>query len=104
MKASPARLAQIVAWKKRNPIRVRAANIKCAYGITVSEVEAMRVLQSGVCALCRLRPSNRIDHDHTTGKVRGLLCNSCNTALGSYEKILAEVGALKISAYLNTAH
>lgn len=51
--------------------------------------------QNGVCAICR-RPSTRkvldrksalvIDHDHKTKKVRALLCNNCNTAIGLFKE------------------
>lgn len=46
-------------------------------------------LQNGVCAICGRTPSSNrklsLDHDHSTGKFRGLLCVSCNTLLGLYE-------------------
>ena len=59
--------------------------IKRNYGITVENYDAMYAEQGGLCAGCR--QSNKgsrfhIDHCHTTGIVRGLLCNKCNIALG----------------------
>ncbi|WP_409071688.1 endonuclease VII domain-containing protein [Burkholderia pseudomallei] len=48
--------------------------------------------QGGVCAICKRAPSGRgiaavlhVDHDHTTGIVRGLLCTRCNRALGAFD-------------------
>lgn len=41
--------------------------------------------QQGVCAICKEAPTSRplyIDHNHTSGKIRGLLCNSCNLGIG----------------------
>ena len=70
------------------------------YGITEAEYNEMLVSQKGVCKLCgksesiksdtpRQRGKERklaVDHDHKTGKVRGLLCYRCNLDLGLYEK------------------
>lgn len=58
------------------------------YGITLDDYAQMLKRQGGKCALCATdTPSGRwgrfvVDHCHTTGRVRGLLCNSCNVALG----------------------
>lgn len=61
------------------------------YGIQSSDVFKMFVGQLGVCKICRQGPESTrnnghkylaVDHCHTTGVVRGLLCMSCNTALG----------------------
>jgi hypothetical protein len=59
------------------------------YGLTPEQYEQMLTEQNGVCAICRIsKPSkNRlsVDHDHTTGKVRGLLCVPCNRTVGYLE-------------------
>jgi hypothetical protein len=43
--------------------------------------------QGGICAICRETKIDRIDHDHKTGKVRGLLCHCCNAALGLFRDL-----------------
>lgn len=63
----------------------RTAYLKNAYGITEQEYRKLLRRQHGVCAICGAKPKNQtlaVDHDHETGKVRGLLCRSCNVALG----------------------
>ncbi len=79
--------------KKAEPYRSQVLRRK--YGITVSDYEEILKNQEYKCAICKTyNPGKRrgswpIDHDHKTGKVRGLLCWSCNSALGllkdSYE-------------------
>ena len=63
-------------------------HLKARYGITLDQYRQMLVDCNFCCALCDGPPIGRwkalhIDHNHTTGKVRGLLCIGCNTALGS---------------------
>ena len=59
---------------------------KSLYGITQDEYDAMYENQGGVCAICGGVNANRrtlgVDHNHTTGKIRGLLCHACNTGIG----------------------
>jgi hypothetical protein len=60
------------------------------YGITAADYERMFAEQDGKCLICRTDKTGRwsffhVDHDHATGKVRGLLCVSCNTRLGWFE-------------------
>lgn len=56
-----------------------------SYGMSEAQVTAMREAQGGVCAICRTAPAVHVDHDHVTGKVRGMLCFSCNAALGHFK-------------------
>lgn len=60
------------------------------FGLTFDEYINLRKTQNDCCAICGESQENlavglNIDHNHVTGKVRGLLCNSCNTALGSFK-------------------
>jgi len=62
----------------------RSAYLRKRYGLTLADYEAMEAAQGGVCALCAKPPVGgflRVDHCHRSGRVRGLLCPSCNTAL-----------------------
>ena len=60
------------------------------YGLTLADYDAMLEKQSGMCAICKTsQPGGRgkhrafvVDHCHTSGRVRGLLCSMCNTAIG----------------------
>ena len=66
----------------------RGRNLRVKFRLTVDEYETMLAKQDGVCAICRRPPQKKrlaIDHNHTTGKIRGLLCAGCNTALGRLE-------------------
>jgi hypothetical protein len=97
------------AWKEKNRERYLASRrrrrrdrleagsqevrrqILCKYGLTLEQYSEMLAKQGGCCAICGLpeRARNQhgqlslsVDHSHTSGRVRGLLCRSCNTILG----------------------
>jgi hypothetical protein len=68
--------------------------LKQKYNLSLDDFEALLRKQGNRCAICfksiegetlgGVRRAN-VDHDHATGKVRGLLCTGCNTALGKFE-------------------
>ena len=56
-------------------------------GITIEDFNRMNKIQQGKCCICKKIPDGqilRLDHDHNTGKIRGLLCNHCNIGLGYF--------------------
>jgi hypothetical protein len=69
--------------RQRELYRVRSEE---RLGLKPGDYERMLARQGGACAICGSPPGKHrlaIDHNHETGKVRGLLCIRCNTALGS---------------------
>jgi hypothetical protein len=55
------------------------------HGITAADYARLLAEQGGVCAICGKKPGRRslaIDHEHGNGRIRGLLCDSCNIAIG----------------------
>ena len=76
----PCRRAYIKAWKAKNPDKVREFQWK-AQGIDVNEAWAA-LKSTSTCQLCGSEDKLVPDHCHETGKVRGVLCGSCNRALG----------------------
>ncbi len=70
------------------------------YGITLVEYEALLLAQADRCACCRNLAEKTlcVDHDHLTGKIRGLLCDGCNRSLGSLGDSVE--GVEKALAYL----
>lgn len=78
-------------WRKDNLDKsrriARESKLKIKYGITLEQYEAIYKEQNGCCAGCGLHQSIvkrtlHLDHCHSTGKIRGLLCDNCNLALG----------------------
>ncbi len=88
-------------WQKANPDKhrdnCRRQLLRGKYGITPADYDAMVVAQGGRCAIClACRADTRgrrfyIDHDHSTGKVRGLLCHYCNVGIGSLKDSITVV-------------
>ena len=76
-------------------------SIKRLYGIDAADYAVLLKKQDGKCALCRADKNNKgkqrfdVDHDHKTGKVRGLLCSRCNRKLGFLDDSAFVVSALK---------
>ena len=65
-------------------------NLRWRYGITGKDREQMLIDQNNKCKCCETeltKDNYRVDHCHTTGRVRGMLCSDCNLSLGHYEKI-----------------
>ncbi|MGD6750825.1 endonuclease VII domain-containing protein [Streptomyces sp. BH105] len=62
----------------------RAGHLKRQYGITEAERDELVAAQVGVCCICLDAPAVHVDHCHETGRVRGVLCFSCNAALGQF--------------------
>lgn len=79
-------------WSKAHP-EVRKAQYKSQnlkkYGVSLDEFGKMLIAQNGVCKICRQKCSTgrdlAVDHDHESGRVRGLLCSSCNNGLGRFQ-------------------
>lgn len=86
------------AYKKRNPDVGKNGYLKRNYKITLDQYNQMLLDQNLVCAICLKEETSvdkklgkvkdlAVDHCHTTGKVRGLLCWKCNTSLGKLDSI-----------------
>jgi len=79
-------------WRRRNPKKVFGAELKKRYNITSEDYYALLEQQNKKCAICGNPETTKrkgkvwrlsVDHDHKTGKVRGLLCQNCNKMLGN---------------------
>ncbi len=75
-------------YAKAHPKRARNYQLWYRYGLTQAEYQALRKKQGGKCSICGKKQWKlRVDHDHKTGKVRGLLCEHCNKMLGLPETV-----------------
>jgi hypothetical protein len=82
-------------YRIANPDKVRSAQLKARYGLSLLEWQALWEKQKGLCSICRCvleKDTVHTDHCHTTKKVRGLLCRHCNRGLGAF---LDSIGILK---------
>ena len=72
---------------------VKRSQVIYKYGMSVDEYDHWMEAQEGVCDICEGQHERLvIDHDHETGVTRGILCYSCNIALGYYEKYSDRLG------------
>lgn len=75
--------------RQYKPGELRERNLKAKFNLTSEQYELLLSTQSGVCGICEEKCSVRsflsVDHDHATGRIRGLLCSACNMALGGFK-------------------
>jgi len=69
---------------QRNKEKVSKKVFANRYGISIEEYENLILSHCGKCAVCKKTDKLFVDHDHKSGKVRGLLCRKCNTGLGYF--------------------
>lgn len=73
--------------ENRNPASIRNNNLRNKYGFSEMEYKKMYLEQGGRCAICKRNYDKlQVDHNHTTKKVRGLLCFKCNSAIGNFDE------------------
>jgi len=72
----------------------REYHLRRRYGIGQADVDAMIAAQDGVCAACETDEPKHVDHDHETGRVRGVLCFLCNQALGNVRDEISRLRGL----------
>lgn len=85
-------------WHKRNPKKAQEYNLRRLYKLSIEELEELKRKQDFKCAICEKEKQLCVDHDHKTGRLRGLLCKPCNLALGNLGD--TETSILKVLAYL----
>lgn len=76
----------------KNLNKRKSQKLQKAYGISFDQKLTMFDKQNGVCEICKVQFKNvtaaHVDHCHTTGKIRGLLCTKCNPGIGFFEDCL----------------
>ena len=83
----PGALARETRYRnsEKGKLKLAAKKRRSMYGISDEMYSEILTRQKGCCAICHGAPRSQalgVDHDHKTGKVRGLLCSPCNVALG----------------------
>lgn len=83
-------LAYQKQYRKKNHTVLHEKSVVRKYKVSSEEYQAILKLQKGLCAICGNPPEGKktklcVDHNHDSGKVRGLLCSKCNLAIGLFE-------------------
>jgi hypothetical protein len=80
--------ANNLRWKEANKEKIAfyrlRSHLRRTFGIEPAVYYAILDKQKNTCAICKSKPKERlhVDHDHVSGKIRGLLCGNCNRAIG----------------------
>ena len=99
-----------VEQREKKRVYTKKYDIKRIYGISLDDMRELLEKQGGACGICgenldvmapRHKGGGAIDHDHATGKVRGILCVKCNAGLGQFrdneEFLMSAIQYLKAS-------
>jgi len=78
---------QMAKYREENRDAILRHQLWQEYELSLEDYRAMEVRQNGLCKICGGPPKGKrqrlsVDHCHITGKIRGLLCNKCNTGIG----------------------
>ncbi len=117
-RAGPDRPKYEYKWRQSNPLKVKGTNLKKFWPGASAEQALMyyqnlQKIQDSKCAICKKPETSRsskfnhirdlsVDHCSLTGKVRGLLCNSCNTGIGNLKHCLVSLESAIIYLKENT--
>ena len=101
-----AKAIQARKWAKANPDSRRSTRLKFNYGIDLDKYNQLFQNQKGRCKICErhrdiLSSNLNVDHNHNTGKIRGLLCNQCNQAIGLLKEDVSII--LKAAEYVKNS-
>jgi hypothetical protein len=84
------RICKGVYRRRYSKAKMRECWVKRNYGITLEQYDEMLAKQRGLCYICQQAPPEgknlSVDHNHTTGEVRKLLCGNCNRGLGLFKE------------------
>jgi len=76
-------------YRKNNPniayLSRRKAQLKRKFNLSLNDYNILLEKQKGVCNICKIKETTKalcVDHNHTTGEIRGLLCSNCNRGIG----------------------
>lgn len=92
-RANPEHFKKIqLKYLKNNPQKRKSSILKHQFGITIEQYDMMIKMQNGLCAICEELETAKhqngivkqlsVDHNHKSGKIRGLLCHRCNLSIG----------------------
>lgn len=82
---------------REHPNRQRKYSLKHAYGVSWSQYQGLLNRAEGLCESCGAVPDGKalcVDHDHSSGAIRGLLCDACNLTLGASKEDVGRLEAL----------
>lgn len=90
IKNKPRIIKKVQEYNKKNPYYKMKVSLKNLYGLSIEEYHSMLDIQNGKCFICGgINKSGRrlhVDHNHSTGKVRSLLCANCNSGIAHFKE------------------